>query len=316
MGIAVSETSGFDAYELLRGADIAMYEAKKNKLGISVYRAASDTNSRESLSLLNDLREAIESGSITLYYQPTVDVRSGRVRGLEALARWDHPVCGMIYPDEFIPMAEHSGLIRQLTSVVIEKAVADLARLDLMGHRLNMSVNISRHDLLDDDLPNFIEGVLLNHWILAERLTIEITESSLDEDPERAARCVEMIRAKGVRISIDDFGVGYSSLSQLLSIAVDELKVDRSFMFELDRDPRAQAIVRSAVQLGRALGLTVVAEGIQDARVFDLARGYGVDIGQGSLISRPLSPEQLEVFLAWSRASVSESLNHPVLSGY
>ncbi len=307
IGIALGDAGSHSAYELLRGADVAMYDAKKHKLGISVYRAASDTNSRESLSLLNDLRDAIEGGGISLHFQPTVDVRSGRIRGVEALARWEHPVHGMIHPDEFIPMAEHAGLISGLTASILVQAIAAVSELDRDGHHLNVSVNISRLDLLDDALPELIEETLERFVFPAKRLTIEITESSLDEDPIRAARCVDRIRAKGVRISIDDFGVGYSSLSQLLGIPVDELKVDRAFMSGLDRDPRAQAIVRSAVQLGRALGLSVVAEGIEEVRVLEVLRGYGVDIGQGTLISRPLPARELAVFLG-SRSDAESAL--------
>ncbi len=315
MGIAMSTAVGSDPFELLRGADVAMYASKKNKLGVSVYRETADTNSRASLSLLNDLRTAIENDELSLYFQPTIDVRSGRVHGVEALARWMHPVHGMIQPDEFIPMAEHAGLISQLTGTVIARAVAEGARLERAGHCLNVSVNISRQDLVNDDLPDFIEGVLELHQFPAGRLTIEITESSLDEDPERAARCVASIREKGVRISIDDFGVGYSSLSQLLSIAIDELKVDRSFMQGLDHDPRAQAIVHSAVQLGRALGLTVVAEGIESGQVLAVLHGYGVDVGQGAYISRPLPPAKLHQFLASSRFSTVDELHPPLLLG-
>lgn len=315
VGIAVGYGVDCSAFELLRSADVAMYDAKKNKLGISVYRAASDTNSRESLSLLNDLREAVENQSISLHFQPTIDVRSGRIRGVEALARWTHPVHGVVHPDEFIPMAEHAGLISQLTASVLVQAVAEAARLDRAGHHLSVSVNISRLDLLDEALPDLIGETLERYLFPARRLTIEITESSLDEDPLRAARCVERIRSKGVHISIDDFGVGYSSLSQLLGIPVDELKVDRSFMSGLDRDPRAQAIVRSAVQLGRALGLSVVAEGIEDIRVLEMLRGFGVDIGQGSLISPPLPPDRLEVFLVAHRASETAEVRRPVLLG-
>jgi diguanylate cyclase (GGDEF)-like protein len=315
VGIALGDGADCTAFELLRSADVAMYDAKKNKLGISVYRAASDTNSRESLSLLNDLRDAIESHSISLHYQPTIDVRSGRIHGVEALARWTHPVHGVIHPDEFIPMAEHAGLISKLTASVLVQAVAEVARLDRAGHHLGVSVNISRHDLLDDGLPDLIGETLDRFEFPARRLTIEITESSLDEDPLRAARCVERIRARGVHISIDDFGVGYSSLSQLLGIPVDELKVDRSFMSGLDRDPRAQAIVRSAVQLGRALGLSVVAEGIEEFGVLEMLRGYGVDIGQGSLISLPLAPEQLEQFLVARRVAETAEPKRPVLLG-
>ena len=298
MGVAVTDAEGSTAIELLRSADVAMYDAKRIQTGIMVYRADTDPNSREKLALLGDLRDAIDARSLTLYYQPTLDMRTGAVRGVEALARWEHPLFGMLLPDTFIPMAERAGLMPQLTRAVLVQAVTEAARLDLAGHHLHMSVNISRYDLVDEDLPDFIEGLLKLHDFPPARLTLEITESTLGSDPDRAAQCVNDLRKRGVRISIDDFGVGYSSMSQLLGLAIDELKIDKSFIIGLCNDTRAQAIVRSAIELASALDLSLVAEGIEDKAVLQSLQGIGADIGQGFFIALPLNSGELDVFLA------------------
>ena len=298
MGVAVSPAEGSNAVELLRRGDVAMYEAKRMQSGISVYAAGKDPNSREHLALLGDLRQAIEARTFTLHYQPTIDMRTGQVRGVEALARWHHPGLGMLYPDAFIPMAERAGLMPPFTRTILELAVVEAARLDRAGHKLHMSVNISRYDLVDEDLPDFIENLLGLHGFPPGRLTLEITESSFGKDPDRVAQCVNDLRERGIRISIDDFGVGYSSMSQLLRLPIDELKVDKSFVIGLCSDVRAQAIVRSAIELARAFDLSLVAEGIEDEAVLQLLQNLGVDIGQGYFIAGPLTSEQFDDFLA------------------
>ena len=300
MGVSVSSATGSTSVELMRGADVAMYEAKRLKSGVSVYRTNNDPNSREQLGLLADLRGAIDARSLTVHYQPTLDMRTGLVRGVEALARWDHPQLGMVYPETFIPMTERAGLMPQLTRAVLVQAIAEASRLDRAGYRLQMSVNISRYDLLDGDLPDFIGRILSLHSFSASRLTIEITESSLGSDPDRAAQCVRSLRDRGIRISIDDYGVGYSSMSQLLDLAIDEIKIDKSFIVGLCSDSRAEAIVRSAIELARALGLNLVTEGIESEEVLQSLRLIGADIGQGYYIARPLARPELDDFLAHS----------------
>ncbi len=298
MGVAVASGEGATSIELLRNADVAMYDAKRMQSGTMVYRSESDPNSREQLALLGDLREAIEARSLTLHYQPTLDMRTGEVRGVEALARWQHPVLGMLQPDTFIPMAERAGLMPQLTRAILDQAVTEAVRLDRTGHPLHMSVNISRYDLVDEKLPDYIDSVLKAHGFPAERLTLEITESTLGSDPDRAAQCVSELRSRGIRISIDDFGVGYSSMSQLLGLAIDELKIDKSFIIGLCDDSRAQAIVRSAIELASALDLSLVAEGIEDKAILQSLQVIGADIGQGFFIALPLASDQLDDFLA------------------
>jgi diguanylate cyclase (GGDEF)-like protein len=296
IGVAASLDS-FSAGELLRCADVAMYEAKSTQCGVSVYRAEADPNSRDRLALIDSLRDAIANRELVLHYQPTLDMRSGVVRGVEALVRWQHPTLGLLYPDAFIPLAERTGLMPQLTRAVLQLAVAQAAELDRAGHQLQMSVNISRYDLVDEGLGGYVDSALSAHGFPHDRLTLEITESALGGDPERSERCVAELRARGLHISIDDYGVGYSSMSQLLGLAIDELKIDKSFVLVLNSDPRARAIVRSAVELARALGVTVVAEGIESGDVFRVLREIGVDVGQGYVIARPLTSQKLSEYL-------------------
>ena len=298
MGVAVSCPEGSSADELLRRADVARYEAKHTQCVVSVYRAEIDPSSRDSLVLLDALRDAIESRTLILHYQPTVSMRTGATYGVEALVRWQHPTRGLLYPDTFIPLAERNGLMPQLTRAVLDLAVEEAARLDRAGHRLNMSVNISRCDLINEDLPGYVDSVLALYGFPHERLTLEVTESALGGDTDRVEACVRKLRAGGLRISIDDFGVGYSSISQLLRLAADELKIDKSFVFRLTSDSRAQAIVAAVIEVARALDVTTVAEGIENEEVFRLLQEMHADIGQGYLIACPLTPQQLDAYLA------------------
>jgi len=298
IGLVVAQSDGSSAGELLRCADVAMYEAKRLQSGLSAYRAEEDPNSRDRLVLLDELREAIDSRSLILHYQPTLDMRTGTVHGVEALVRWQHPTLGVLYPDRFIPLVERHGLMPQLTRAVLDMAVAEAVRLDQAGHHLEMSVNISRYDLVDEDLADYVDEVLARYGFPHDRLTLEVTESALGGDPERAKRCALELRRRGLRIAIDDYGVGYSSMSQLLGLAIDELKIDKSFILELNSDRRARAIVRSAIEVARALDLTVVAEGIECTEILRSLQGMGTDVGQGYAISYPLTSRQLDEYLA------------------
>jgi diguanylate cyclase (GGDEF)-like protein len=298
IGVALSPPGAGPNGELLRCADVAMYDAKRTQSGVSAYRSDVDPHSRERLALIDALRDAIGSRAFILYYQPTLDMHTGTITGVEALLRWQHPTLGLLFPDSFIPLAEENGLMPQLTRAVLDMAVGEAARLDRAGHRIRMSVNVSRYDLVDEELAAYVDIVLALHGFPADRLTLEVTESALGGDPERAERCVLQLRARGLRVSIDDFGVGYSSMSQLLGLAIDELKIDKSFVRGLTSDPRAEAIVRSTIELAHALSLTLVAEGIETEDVLRSLQGLGADIGQGYLIARPLTTEQLDEFLA------------------
>jgi diguanylate cyclase (GGDEF)-like protein len=298
IGVAIWPQHGVTHAELLRSADVAMYEAKRSHVDVCVYRDEIDVNSRERLSLINELRTAIERRRLTLHFQPTRDLRTNEVHGVEALVRWEHPTLGLLQPDQFVPLAERVGLIVPLTRTVLDLAMAELARLDRSGHSLKMSVNISRWDLMDQHLPPSIDRMLKWHHIAADRITLEVTESSLSQDPARAKESLERLRLAGVKVSIDDFGVGYSSMSQLLELPVDELKIDKSFILALNSDRRAISLIRSMIEMSRALGLVVVAEGIENAVNFESLRKVGVDIIQGNFVSLPLTSSQLDEFLS------------------
>ena len=297
IGVAISPDHGSTHSALLRSADVAMYEAKRSRSIVCVYHADHDLNSRERLELIDELRTAIDMRSLTLHYQPTLSLHTETIVGVEALVRWHHPRQGLLQPDDFVPLAERVGLIPQLTRAVLEMAIAEAARLDERGHSLQMSVNISRYDLVDEDLPAFIDDLLEKYGVPHRRLTLEVTESCIGADPERARRSIDELRARGIRISIDDFGVGYSSMSQLLQLPIDELKIDKSFVLALDEDDRARAIISSTVELARALKLVVVAEGAEKTSNLNALAYLGVDIAQGFFIARPLTSVQLDAFL-------------------
>lgn len=298
VGVAVAPDDGATRDELIRAADVAMYEAKRNQLPVAWYSAERDPHTRDRLALIEELRSAIEQRAFTMHFQPSFSVASGAVVGMEALIRWNHPVRGMVPPDEFIPLAERVGLIPAITRAALELSVHQLAVLLADGHSLGLSVNISALDLVDDDLPVYIARTLAAAGVPPERLTLEITETALCGDPARAEHTLGALRAGGMRISIDDFGVGYASLSQLLRLPLDELKIDRSFVTAVDRDRKAQAVLGATVELGRTLGLEVVAEGVETPQELAEVTRRGVDVAQGYLLSRPLPADELARFLA------------------
>lgn len=285
IGVSISPDHGTNHADLLRSADVAMYEAKRTQTPVCSYHAEHDLNTRERLALVHDLRTAIEARSLVLHYQPTLDMRTATVRGVEALVRWHHPTRGLLYPDSFVPLAERVGLIPQLTRAVLALAIAEAARLTALGHPLQMSVNICRYDLIDEQLPAHIDTLLEQHDLAPDRLTLEVTESCLGDDPEGVKRSIEQLRARGIRISIDDFGVG---------------------VLMLDADHRARAIVSATVELARALNLVVVAEGVEDSNTLESLRRLGADVAQGFHIALPLTSNQLDSFLA-------EPTNHGLL---
>jgi EAL domain-containing protein (putative c-di-GMP-specific phosphodiesterase class I) len=274
-----------------------MYAAKRNRDGVCVYSDDIDVNSRERLLLINELRTAIERRRLTLHFQPTRDQRTNALHGVEALVRWQHPTRGLLYPADFVPLAEQVGLIVPLTHTVLELAINELARLDRAGHSLQMNVNISQQDLTDLQLPNVLDRILQWYNVPPQRITLEVTESSLSHDPVRAKQSLERLRDAGVRISIDDFGVGYSSMSQLLELPVDELKIDKSFVLALESDPRAILLIRSMIEMARALGLVTIAEGVENASNYGALQLIGADIIQGDYVARPLTSAELDDFL-------------------
>ena len=279
-------------------ADVAMYEAKRLGLRHARYDERSDPHGRDRLEMIGDLRDAIDSWAFHLHYQPVVEVSTGRVAAVEALIRWRHPVRGDLDPAVFIPLAEQAGLIPQITRVVVDLAAAQVAELRSAGHDLSVSVNVSAKDLVDEGLADHVVRCLERHGVPVSCMVLEITETALTDDPARSRRTLDALRSAGVRIAIDDFGVGYSSLTKLLELPVDEIKLDRSFVTPIDHDRRAQAIVRSTVELALTLGLTVVAEGIETEGALRFVTDHGVDRVQGYLIQVPLDGGALATYLA------------------
>ena len=316
IGVAFWPQHGTTHVELVRSADVAMYEAKRSRDAVHVYSDGIDYNTKERLAMISDLRTAIERRRLTLQFQPTRHVLTGTVYGVEALVRWQHPTLGLLQPDEFIPLAERAGLIMPLTRTVLDLAIHELARLHRSGHALQMSVNISQWDLMDPLLPDSISRMLEWYHLPADRLVLEVTESCLTQDPALAKRSLERLRSLGVKISIDDFGVGYSSMSQLLELPVDELKIDKSFVLALDTDSRAISLIRSMIEMARALGLTIVAEGIESSQAYDALSIVGADVIQGNFVAFPLTSADLDVFLlnemAQSTATIADQMQSAV----
>ena len=298
VGVAVVTEDDRDAAAVIRRADIAMYAAKHQHTGIELYREDIDRRTPERLSLLGDLREVLDRGGLDVHFQPKIDLNSSTVVGAEALARWQHPTRGWVSPEEFVRVAEETGLIRRLTDHVLTLSMrAARGWLD-DGFDLTVCVNLSTLDLLDDGLPGRIERRLEEHGLAPGRLTLEITESSLMADTPRTMATVTRLHDLGVSLSLDDFGTGYSSLSYLRLLPVTELKIDRSFVANVVLDAHDEVIVRSTIELGHNLGLRVVAEGVENEPVLEHLRGLGCDLGQGYGISRPLDGEKFRRWLA------------------
>jgi diguanylate cyclase (GGDEF)-like protein len=262
IGIALFPEHARDADTLLKRADIALYRAKRTRGETETYRPEIDEHTVLRLNLLGDLHKAVDNEEFELLFQPQVDGLNGDVVGVEALMRWRHPDYGTISPEIFIPLAENTGLIGSLSRRALETAVTTLGLLRTAGHDLSMAVNVSARTLSDLDLPRWISRALLVSSVPPSRLTIEVTESTITADPQRAIQVLHELRELGVLLSVDDFGTGYSSLSYLRQLQPDELKVDRSFVGAMCRDGDSAVIVRSTVELGHALGLDVVAEGV------------------------------------------------------
>jgi diguanylate cyclase (GGDEF)-like protein len=296
VGVVVSGQHGTDGTTLLQRADIAMYVAKSQSLGVVAYNPDDDGHSPARLALLGDLRRGLERGELVLHYQPKISVSTGDVVGAEALVRWQHPERGLVCPDDFIPMAERTGLIGPLTRRVLDLALGQARTWVDAGRPLTVSVNLSARNLLDEALPDMVAELLAAHRIPAALLELEVTESALMIEPARAQRLLEQLSAMGVRISLDDFGAGYTSLGQLKTLPISELKIDRSFVLAMTDDTSDALIVRSVIDLGHNLGLTIVAEGVETQQALAALTGFGCDVAQGYHLSRPTS---VEVFDAW-----------------
>ncbi|MGB8650983.1 MAG: EAL domain-containing protein [Mycobacteriales bacterium] len=295
-GIAVSPDHGTAVDELLQRADVAMYLSKESG-EVELYDATRDRNSTTRLALLGELRRALETDELELHFQPKADLASARVVGVEALVRWRHPERGLVPPDEFVPLAERSGLITPLTAWVMDAALAQAARWRARGWELCMAVNITVKDLCGDELVDVVAEGLRRYGVPAASLQLEVTEGSLFFDSARARTTLRRLETLGVSLSLDDFGTGWSSLVQLRQLPVSEIKVDRSFVSRMDSDPRDLAIVSSVIDLARGLGMRVVAEGVEDDATWCRLVQLGCDRAQGWWLSRALPADELSPWL-------------------
>jgi diguanylate cyclase len=296
-GIALYPDHGLDPEALLQHADVAMYNAKSSQSGCELYAETRHEFSPSRLRLVQDLRAGIASGQIELHYQPKIRLSDNRVVGVEALARWNHPEQGLIAPDGFIPLAEHTGLIRPLTLAVLEMAIDQCAAWRSRGIEIGMAVNLSPRNLVDHELPHQIKRLLEERGVPTTALELELTEDTIMSDPKRARDVLSRLDAMGIWLAIDDFGTGYSSLAYLKQLPVTTLKVDRSFVTTMTEQEEDAVIVRSTIALGRNLGLRVVAEGVETDGVMNALRQLGCDVVQGYYVSRPVPAAELEQWL-------------------
>jgi len=300
LGIAVSEP-GSTAPGLLRQADVAIHAAKRRRSGVAVFSSSHDERALKRLEMSSDLPSAIVSGQLVLHYQPQMDVRSGVVRAAEALVRWEHPDRGLIAPDLFLPLAEEIGLMNRLTEWVLDAAISQIRTWNSVGLRIRLSVNLSAEDLRDGTLSATISRLLSKYEVAAEQLCLELTETTLTTEAERAAECLRTLAKSGIRISIDDFGTGYSSLSHLKQFTVDELKIDKQFVMGMQEDADDAAIVRSTIELAHRLGIDVVVEGVENDETYDEIRKMRAECAQGYLIGRPMPASTFEAWMLANR---------------
>ena len=302
IGIALSPAHGADVDALMQRADVAMYLAKEAKSGYQVYAADRDPYSPKHLTLLHDLRHAMESGQFVLYYQPKADLSTGAVEGVEALLRWQHPEYGLIPPDRFIPLAERSGLSRPLTLFVLNESLRQLAEWKEQGIDLRVAVNLTGRNLHDPNFPLDVARLLEKWDAPASSLLLEITENSVMADPNRVIGVLKRLRDMGIELALDDFGTGYSSLAYLKRLPVNELKIDKSFVINMSGDESDAVIVQSTIGLARNLRLRVVAEGVEDKAAWDELVMLGCDVAQGYFLGRPMPAAKFTAWLRETRA--------------
>jgi len=297
IGIALYPDHGNDARTLLRNADVAMYSAKQRQSGYSFHKLDGETRSPDNLSLVVELRSAIEKNELELYYQPKLHLRSGLATRAEVLLRWNHPRRGQLSPSVFIPLAEQTGLIRGVTDWLLDRALKQTSRWLELGAPIHVAINISAKSLLDQELPRKVQASL-DKWNVDPRfLKIEITESSIMADPAHALAILSMLQSMGVRLSIDDFGTGYSSLTHLRELPIDEIKIDKSFVAGMKTSDADTAIVRTMIDLGHNLGKQVCAEGVEDEATWRMLTELGCDLAQGFFIARPMPAAELMKWL-------------------
>ena len=311
IGIAVAPDHGVDSRELLRHADVAMYAAKRHGAGFEYYDIVDDHHTVRRLGMLSELRSAIENGGIALHYQPQINLKTGGVSSVEALVRWHHPTYGNVGPVEFVTLAEATDLIHPLTYWSIRTALADVAEWSRQGIELRVAINVSARVLQDVDFPRRLKELLQAAAIRPEQIELEITESAMLVDPERAKLIVKELHGLGVLISIDDYGTGFSSLGYLRDLRVHALKLDKSFVVDLETRAQNRVIVESTAQMAHAMGLQVVAEGVETKWVDDYLRSIGYDLGQGFLFARPMAAEDCANWIRRERGAQAASPEEP-----
>jgi diguanylate cyclase (GGDEF)-like protein len=313
-GVAEGLSDRSSMSELLRRADVAMYAAKASGSSVERYDPQLDEDNRTRLETIQDLDAAIVREQFLLHYQPKIDVRTGAVVGAEALVRWQHPARGLLYPDAFLPLVEASGMMGAVTRLVLSAAVAQIAAWRAAGMEIRVAVNLSPSDLLDERLAERVLALLAEHNVPVEALELEITESVLMTDPERARVVLQRLKGLGLRIAVDDYGTGYCSLAYLRDLPIDELKIDRSFIAPMTDDRRSAAIVRSTIDLAHALDLEVVAEGVEHGHALTMLAEFGCDFAQGYHFSRPLTPTRFAELVTQFHAERPDAPARPALS--
>ncbi|MBA3005216.1 MAG: EAL domain-containing protein [Proteobacteria bacterium] len=308
IGIAIFPKHGKDVDTIMQRADVAMYVAKQNKEGFAIYSPKLDKHTPKRLTLMGELRQAIENGDLVLHYQPKINISGNSTIGVEALVRWQHAEHGLIPPDDFIPMAERTGLIKQLFFWVVKTALAQAEQWHNEQLKIGIAINLSPSTLLDADLPDIITGLLASSNVPARYITFEITEGSIIQDPDRALDILVRLAKMGINISIDDFGTGYSSLAYLKKMPVSELKIDQSFVQDMLKNDNDAVIVRSTIDLAHNMGLKVVAEGVEEKEIVVRLKLLNCDIIQGYYYSVPLNNNDCT---EWLRSHTLDIIDNP-----
>lgn len=304
IGIAGYPQHGENATALMKAADVAMYHSKNTRIGHCVYHDSLDIRSPDQLNIMGELRDAINNEDLCLYYQPKVDTQSQNIIGVEALVRWNHHTRGLVFPDDFIPLAEQTGLIKPLTSLVLKMAIQQLSIWNKQDINISMAVNLSMHDVQNEKFPELLSSIMEKNQVNENQLMLEITESTIMSNPVSVMSVLEKIASMGVQLSIDDFGTGYSSLSNLKKMPVNELKIDRSFVMDMVQDKDDRAIVESTIQLAHSMGLKVVAEGVETNEISKQLVELKCDIIQGYYISKPIPVDDITNMLSKNSLSM------------
>ncbi len=309
MGIASYPEHDVDISRLLLKADIAMYAAKGANVGYRIYTPEMEVLAAKNVELQNELRHAIEHEQMQLHFQPKISHHTASIMGVEALVRWNHAERGLVPPDEFIPLAEDCGLIQPLALWVMHEAMQQCVRWHEAGHDFTVSVNLSTRNLLDDDLPGRVSKLLETYQVKPEWLVFEITESAVMEEPVHALETLIKLSKMGIQLSLDDFGTGYSSLAYLKKLPVNEIKIDKSFIKDMELDANDTVIVRSTIALGQNLGMKVVAEGVESVEIWDMLTALGCDASQGFYMGGPMTAAALDAWLATSDWAIEKNIS-------